>query len=187
MAVTHQQFESRVAAPRLLRLLAGYGITATFFVPGPRAERRRNTVTTIAEAGHEIGHHSHSHRPPTELTDVEDRAEFERGLRALDARGIEPVGYRAPMWSATWRIPGLVREYGLRYDSGLMDDDVPYIIDTPLGNIAEIPRTGPWTTGNGTRTCPTPRSATTSRGRTRRSQRGAPNSTRRDATTACSS
>ncbi|MGW1994881.1 polysaccharide deacetylase family protein [Embleya sp. NPDC001921] len=139
MAMTHQQFESRVAAPRLLRLLAEYDITATFFVPGLTAERWPHTVTAIAEAGHEIGHHSYSHRPPTELTDAEDRAEFERGLRALGALGIEPVGYRAPMWAATWRTPGLVREYGLRYDSSLMDDDVPYIIDTPLGDIAEIP------------------------------------------------
>ncbi len=139
MAMTHQQFEPRVAVPRLLRILDEYGITATFFVPGLTAERWPEMVTAVAEAGHEVGHHSYSHRPPTELDDAQDRAEFERGLAALAALDIHPVGYRAPMWAATWRTVPLVAEFGLSYDSSLMDDDTPYVMDAGGRQVVEIP------------------------------------------------
>jgi hypothetical protein len=33
----------------------------------------------------------------------------------------------------------LVAEYGLKYDSSLMDADVPYLIETPAGTVAELP------------------------------------------------
>jgi peptidoglycan/xylan/chitin deacetylase (PgdA/CDA1 family) len=96
-------------------------------------------VDAVLEAGHEVAHHSYSHRSPTELSDADDRREFERGLEALDRHGIRPAGYRAPMWSTAWRTPDLVREYGMIYDSSLMDDDRPYILQTPHGELAEIP------------------------------------------------
>jgi peptidoglycan/xylan/chitin deacetylase (PgdA/CDA1 family) len=139
MAMTHQAFEPRVAVPRLLALLDDYDLQATFFVPGLVAERWPGMVTSVAEAGHEVAHHSYSHRPPTDLSAAEDRAEFERGLGALDALGIKPRGYRAPMWAATWRTPELVREFGMAYDSSLMDDDRPYLINTNRGDLVEVP------------------------------------------------
>ena len=54
MAMTHQQFEPRVAVPRLLALLADYDVFATFFVPGLTAERWPAMVSAVAEAGHEV-------------------------------------------------------------------------------------------------------------------------------------
>src|SRR5262249_27555084 len=121
MAMTHQQFEPRVAVPRLLALLADYDVSATFFVPGLTAERWPAMVSAVAGAGHEVPHHSYSRRPPTDPPEAEERAEFERGLAALAKLGISPAGFRAPMWAATWRTPQLVGEYGLAYDSSLMD------------------------------------------------------------------
>jgi peptidoglycan/xylan/chitin deacetylase (PgdA/CDA1 family) len=139
MVMTHQAFESNVGLPRLLELLACYSIPATFFVPGFAAERAPAMVDAVAEAGHEVAHHSYSHRRPTSLSEADDRREFERGLEALHRHGIRPAGYRAPMWSAAWRTPSLVSEYGMIYDSSLMDDDKPYILQTARGDIAEIP------------------------------------------------
>lgn len=139
MAMTHQAFGPRVGIPRLLRLLAEYGLPATFFVPGYAADHWPNAVAAILEANHEVGHHSYSHRPPTTLSPREDRYEFERGLESLDRVGVRPAGYRAPMWAATWHTAGLVREHGMVYDSSLMDDDRPYVIGTGHGEIAEIP------------------------------------------------
>lgn len=139
MVISHQAFESQVGLPRLLRLLASYSVPATFFVPGFAAERSPAIVDAVVAAGHEVAHHSYSHRPPTELSEADDRMEFERGLEVLDRCGVRPVGYRAPMWSAAWRTPDLVREYGMTYDSSLMDDDKAYILQTAHGDIAEIP------------------------------------------------
>jgi peptidoglycan/xylan/chitin deacetylase (PgdA/CDA1 family) len=139
MVMSHQAFESQVGLPRLLELLASYSLPATFFVPGFAAERAPAMVDAVVEAGHEVAHHSYSHRSPTSLSDADDRREFERGLEALDRHGVRPVGYRAPMWSAAWRTPDLACEYGMVYDSSLMDDDKPYILQTAHGDIAEIP------------------------------------------------
>jgi peptidoglycan/xylan/chitin deacetylase (PgdA/CDA1 family) len=139
MAMTHQAFGPRVGVPRLLALLAEYDLTATFFIPGLTAERYPETVEAVLAAGHEVGHHSHTHRTPASLTADEEREDFERALRALDAAGAKPLGHRSAMWDASWRTPGLVAEHGMRYDSTLMDADVPYLLDTGVGNIAELP------------------------------------------------
>jgi peptidoglycan/xylan/chitin deacetylase (PgdA/CDA1 family) len=139
MVMSHQAFEPHVAVPRLLDLLAAYSVPATFFIPGFAAERSPAMVEAVLAAGHEVAHHSYSHRPPTSLSEADDRQEFERGLEALDRFGIKPAGYRAPMWSASWRTPELVREYGMIYDSSLMDDDKAYVLQTSHGDLAEIP------------------------------------------------
>ena len=139
MVMTHQAYGPRVGVPRILALLADYSLKGTFFVPGLTAERYPGVIASIVEAGHEIGHHSYSHRRPTSLTEDEERADFERALAALEREGVRPQGHRAAHWDASWRIPSLVAEYGLFYDSSLMDDDRPYVLRTEKGDIAELP------------------------------------------------
>jgi peptidoglycan-N-acetylglucosamine deacetylase len=139
MVMTHQAFGPLVGVPRLLELLADYSLPATFFVPGLTAERYPQTVERIAEAGHEIGHHSYSHRSAVDLSESEERADFERALAALDKLGVRPSGHRAALWEASWRTAALVGEHGLLYDSSLMDADRPYRLVTERGTIVELP------------------------------------------------
>ncbi|HEY5195904.1 MAG TPA: polysaccharide deacetylase [Solirubrobacteraceae bacterium] len=139
MVMTHQAFGPRVGVPRLLALLAEYGLPATFFVPGLTAERYPETVAAILDAGHEVGHHSYGHRSAVTLTPDEERADFERALVALDRVGVSPRGHRAALWEASWRTPGLVAGHGLVYDSSLMDADSPYVLETDQGQIVELP------------------------------------------------
>jgi peptidoglycan-N-acetylglucosamine deacetylase len=139
MVMTHQAYGPNVGVPRLLQLLDDFGITATFFIPGLTADRYPQTVETIAAAGHEIGHHSYSHLSPVDLGPEGERADFERALEALDRLGVKPKGHRSALWEASWDTPSLVAEYGLEYDSTLMDDDKPYLLETPRGTIAELP------------------------------------------------
>jgi peptidoglycan-N-acetylglucosamine deacetylase len=139
MVMTHQAFGPRTGVPRLIALLADYGLRATFFIPGLTADRYPETVARVLEAGHEVGHHSYSHRSPVDLTADAERADFERALAALHKAGAEPRGHRAAMWEASWLTPKLVAEHGMRYDSSLMDADVPYLLDTGSGDIAELP------------------------------------------------
>lgn len=139
MVMTHQAYGPLVGVPRLLRLLDEYGLGATFFVPGLTADRYPDVVERIAAAGHEVAHHSYSHVSPVRLSEDEEREDFERALAALERVGVRPQGYRAAMWEATWRTPALVAEYGLAYDSTLMDDDRPYVLETCSGTIVELP------------------------------------------------
>ena len=137
--MSHQAYGPLVGMPRILDLLREYALPATFFVPGWTADRYPQTVAAILEAGHEVGHHSYAHHSPFAQTEQEERADFERALEALRRVGAEPVGFRCPSWEPGWRTPGLVAEYGLKYDSSLMDSDRPYVLDTGAGEIVELP------------------------------------------------
>jgi peptidoglycan-N-acetylglucosamine deacetylase len=139
MAMSHQAYGPLVAVPRILELLAEYELPATFFVPGLTADRYPETVERIAAAGHEIGHHGYSHHSPLRLAADEEQADLERGLRALARCGIRPEGYRTPSWEPSERTFDLLAEHGLRYDSTLMDDDRPYVLETEHGPLAELP------------------------------------------------
>jgi peptidoglycan-N-acetylglucosamine deacetylase len=137
--MTHQAYGPLVGVPRILDLLQEFRLPATFFVPGVTAERYPDAVEQILAAGHEIGHHSYAHFSPFDQDEAAERSDFERALEALARFGVEPKGFRCPSWEPQWRTPGLVAEYGLAYDSSLMDADAPYLLETPAGDIVELP------------------------------------------------
>ena len=137
--MSHQAYGPLVGVPRILDLLGEYSLPATFFVPGWTADRYPQAVAAILKAGHEIGHHSYAHKSPFALTEDEERADFERALASLKALGVDAKGFRCPSWEPGWRTPQIVAEYGLEYDSSLMDSDKPYVLDTGAGEIVELP------------------------------------------------
>jgi len=137
--MSHQAYGPLVGVPRILDLLQEHRLPATFFVPGLTAERYPDTVEQILAAGHEIGHHSYAHFSPFDQDEAAERADFERALEALARFRVEPKGFRCPSWEPAWRTPALVAEYGLEYDSSLMDADTPYLLQTDAGDIVELP------------------------------------------------
>ena len=139
MVMTHQAYGPLVGVPRLLQLLDDFDLKATFFVPGLTADRYPHTVEQIVAGGHEVGHHSYSHISPVDLGAAGEREDFERALAALERVGVRPAGHRSALWEASWDTASLVAEYGLEYDSTLMDDDKPYRLETPTGTIIELP------------------------------------------------
>lgn len=142
--MSHQSYGPLVGVPRILALLGRHDLKATFFVPGYSAERYPGVVRSIAEAGHEIAHHSYFHENTVGMDEKTEAAMLDLGLRALrDVAGVRPEGYRAPMWEMNYHTPGLLAERGFRYDSSLMDSDHPYVLavdDTPgAATLVEIP------------------------------------------------
>jgi peptidoglycan/xylan/chitin deacetylase (PgdA/CDA1 family) len=126
--MSHQAYGPRTAVPRLLRLLDRQGVRATFFVPGYSAERWPDGVRSIRDAGHEIACHGYLHEGARSAPDrATEERRLVRALAALDeVAGVRPAGYRAPNWELSYETPGLLVEYGFRYESGLMDADHPY-------------------------------------------------------------
>jgi peptidoglycan/xylan/chitin deacetylase (PgdA/CDA1 family) len=138
--MSHQAYGPRVGVPRLLRELRRAEITATFFVPGFTAERYPDTVRRIVAEGHEVGWHGDLHEPPDELEPDRQREILERAAEVLEPlTGARPIGYRAPWWQLSLESPDLLRATGFEYDSSLMDDDVPYLLETPDGPLVELP------------------------------------------------
>ncbi|WP_066948418.1 polysaccharide deacetylase family protein, partial [Streptomyces lushanensis] len=137
-AMSHQCYGPDVAVPRILDLLDDTGVPATFFIPGAVAESRPHLARSITDRGHEVAHHTHSHRPPTTLTPAQEREDFIRALDVFHAQDITIHGYRAANWQPTNTTLELVAEHGL-YDSSLMGDDRPYTLTTPAGSLVELP------------------------------------------------
>ena len=138
--MSHQAYGPRVGVPRLLRILARQEVRATFFVPGFTADRYPDVVKEVADQGHEIAHHGYLHESILGLSPAEEVEILERGSVALERiTGDRPVGYRAPMWETNYGTPAILAKQGFLYDSSLMDDDVPYVIETEAGDLVEIP------------------------------------------------
>jgi peptidoglycan/xylan/chitin deacetylase (PgdA/CDA1 family) len=142
--MSHQAYGPLVGVPRILSLLARHDIRATFFVPGYSAHRYPGVVRNIAEAGHEIAHHSYFHENTIGMDAKTEGDMLDLGLRALwDVAGVRPEGYRAPMWELNYHTPGLLAERGFRYDSSLMDSDHPYLLAAEprpgAATLAEVP------------------------------------------------
>jgi peptidoglycan-N-acetylglucosamine deacetylase len=138
--MSHQRYGPQAGVPRILRLLAGRGVRATFFVPGYTAEQHPDAVLAIRDAGHEIAHHGYLHELLTGAGEAAEREYLERGLEALDrVAGVRPAGYRAPWWETTDRTLDLLVEYGFSFDSSLFDADLPYVRQLAGGPITEIP------------------------------------------------
>jgi peptidoglycan/xylan/chitin deacetylase (PgdA/CDA1 family) len=142
--MSHQSYGPLVGVPRILGLLERHGVKATFFVPGYSAHRYPQVVRAIAEAGHEIAHHSYFHENTAGMDAKTEADMIDLGLRALsDVAGVRPEGYRAPMWEMNYHTPGLLAERGFRYDSSLMDADHAYrlaVDGTPgAATLVEVP------------------------------------------------
>jgi peptidoglycan/xylan/chitin deacetylase (PgdA/CDA1 family) len=92
----------------------------------------------VAEAGHEIGHHSWAHIPPAGQTREEEEADLVRANEAI-ARltGRKARGYRSPSWDLSVHTVDLLLKHGFLYDSSLMGADyVPY--RARRGDVAEL-------------------------------------------------
>jgi peptidoglycan/xylan/chitin deacetylase (PgdA/CDA1 family) len=103
--------------PRILDLLAETGTGATFFVEGLNAELYPDALREIADGGHEVAYHGWMHERWSDLDPAAERESLERGVGALDALGLRPVGFRPPGGELTAATPGLLRELGFAYVS----------------------------------------------------------------------
>lgn len=129
-----------VAIPRILETYRRFGLKQSFFAPGWVVEQYPDAMEMILKEGHEIGHHGYLHEDPTTHGPAEQREWFER---ALDSHkrvlGNTPKGYRAPVYNVTQTVIDLLIEHGFEYESSLMADDVPYLMNTSAGSLVELP------------------------------------------------
>jgi peptidoglycan/xylan/chitin deacetylase (PgdA/CDA1 family) len=98
VALTFDDGPDPLVTPAVLERLASYGVRATFFCIGRRAEAHAELVAETVRRGHRVENHSYSHPhaftcyPPAAL-----RREVRRGQEALTrAGGVQPRFFRAP-------------------------------------------------------------------------------------------
>lgn len=127
---------------RMLDSLCRFHTKVTFFVPGMFAERYPMLVKKVADEGHELAVHGHSHRDFSLLSGEEQRGELEQAILAIQQiTGTRPVGFRLPEGSSTPETLGILHDMGMLYDSSLFHHDIPFQLElegTPI-SMAEIP------------------------------------------------
>jgi peptidoglycan/xylan/chitin deacetylase (PgdA/CDA1 family) len=98
--------------PRILAALKSHQAQATFFVIGKNAAAHPGLIRAIAEAGHEIGYHTHTHpvgsfwcASPSRLN-----RELDEGLLVLRSMNIHPGRFRPPVGIKNlWLAPALLK------------------------------------------------------------------------------
>ncbi len=153
---TWAEMESRVCAntERLLDILHGAGVRATFFVLGWVAERHPELIRRIADLGHEVASHGYAHRLVYDQTPTAFRDDVRRAKALLeDASGHAVLGFRAPSYSVTprslWALDILIEE-DYRYDASIfpirhdrygipLSPRHPYLLERASGTLIEVP------------------------------------------------
>jgi len=119
------QMERRVVANthRLLDLLDGHGVHATFFCLGVVAEEEPALICEIHDRGHEVACHGYAHELVYRQTPELFRDEVVRAKGTLEEiTGAAVLGYRAASYSITrrslWALD-VLHEAGFAYDSSI--------------------------------------------------------------------
>ncbi len=114
VALTFDDGPDPASTPLLLDLLARYGVRATFFVTGRRAERYPDLVKIILAQGHTLGNHSYSHdnlimfkSHPTVVNEIA------AAQKVFQRFGIQPLAFRPPVGVTSPRLRGPLSQTGL--------------------------------------------------------------------------
>ena len=140
-----REYGPSIAVPRILEMLERHKVPASFYIPGYVAETHEELVLDIFNHGHEVGHHGYMHEPPSDLDRDEEAAVLDRGSDILERiTGERPRGYRSPSWDLSEYSLPLLAERGFTYDSSLMGDDAPYMVEANGSQLVEIPVHWEW-------------------------------------------
>jgi len=139
-AISMLQYGPDVAVPRIVDTYKDLGLTQTFFIPAWCIERYPQAVETILAGGHEIGHHGYLHEDPRARPREEEAYWLDRSIDVIErATGRKPRGWRAPLYNFSNHSAELLVERGFVYDSSLMGDDIPYLLEAANGRLVELP------------------------------------------------
>jgi peptidoglycan/xylan/chitin deacetylase (PgdA/CDA1 family) len=129
-----------VGVPRILDTYNRLGLKQSFFVPGWCIEQYPAAVEAMLKQGHEVGHHGYLHEDPTSHSYEKQVEWFGKAMEAHKrVVGNTPKGYRAPVYNINQGVLDLLVEHKFEYDSSLMGDDIPYLLNVKNTELVEMP------------------------------------------------
>jgi polysaccharide deacetylase family protein (PEP-CTERM system associated) len=109
----------------ILELFKAYHVRATFFILGTVAEWYPELIDCIKNDGHEIGIHGYTHNRLYNHTKETFDREIRKTTAILNSLGVEPRGYRSPVFSRADFLYEVLSENGIRYDSSILPIRTP--------------------------------------------------------------
>lgn len=138
-----REYGQRVGIWRLMDIFDKAGVPATCTMNAKMGLERRRVVDAVNERGWEIV--AHNYVQTELLTDYAHDIDKERGiiretLRVYrDVVGRPAKGWLSSSLRCTENTSDILAEEGMIFHTDIMNDDQPYLIQTPTGPIVSVP------------------------------------------------
>ncbi|MCH2505730.1 MAG: polysaccharide deacetylase family protein, partial [Dehalococcoidia bacterium] len=140
--LSHREYGHRVGIFRVLDVLEKHGITATVALDAMTAAHYPYLVQHLLGRGCEIIGHgvSVSRMVNSGMSEEQEREYISESLTALTtATGSVPKGWLGPEYGESSRTPQLLAEAGISYVCDWTNDEQPYPLKAPQGEILALP------------------------------------------------
>ena len=140
--ISHREYGHRVGIYRVLDVLERYGIRPTVAMDAMTASNYPYLVRHCLDRGCEIiGHGISVSRMITgNMSEQQERDYIRESLDALtQATGEVPTGWMGPEYGESERTPRLLGEAGIRYLCDWANDEQPYPLNVPAGELFALP------------------------------------------------
>jgi allantoinase len=137
-----REYGNRVGIFRLMRALDKYGIKATAAIDATVAAHYPVLVQECQKRGWEfVGHGQTVNRMITSnMTEGQEREYIRSSLQTIkDNTGRLPVGWLGPEYGESTRTPAILAEEGVRYVLDWCNDEQPYRMRVPRGQMVGLP------------------------------------------------
>ena len=123
------EYGSRVGVWRLLNLLDKYEINSTFFCCALALERNTEVAKEIVSRGHEVCGHGYRWEEYHLLDQEAERRAIQKTVASfIQTTGERPLGWFTRYSPSVHTRQLVVEEGGFIYDSGALNDDLPYYV-----------------------------------------------------------
>lgn len=136
------EYGARYGIWNILELLDSLSVRATFFMSGVTVEQYPESAKAAVTAGHEIAGMGYSFEKVRTARREKERSIIQKSKRVLsDICGVQIEGWRCPDYRMSPHTFDLLQNEGFRWDSSMLNDDVPYYFACEGGALVEIPFT----------------------------------------------
>ena len=140
--LTHREYGHRVGIYRVLNVLEKHGIRPTVAMDALTAENYPYLVRHCLSRGCEIIGHGMSvtRMISSRMSEQEEREYIRSSLETLKrATGSAPAGWHGPEYGESANTPSLLAAAGIRYVCDWANDEQPYPLTTPQGELFALP------------------------------------------------
>jgi hypothetical protein len=140
--LSHREYGHRVGIFRVLRVLERAGVPPTVAVDALTAQHYPWLMSHLRDRGAELVAHgvAASRLITSRMEEAEERATIRESLEALRAvTGETPAGWLSPEGAESARTPRLLAEAGVRYVCDWPNDEQPYPMTVPQGELTALP------------------------------------------------
>ncbi len=141
---TAREYGNRVGVFRILKVLDALGVKASFPINAAIATRYPFLLDEITKRGHEVVGHGVDMNGVSAggMDPAVEAAQIKEALDVLRANSGQPVkGWLSPARSESENTFSILAKNGVKYCCDWVNDDMPYTMQTPSGNVLSMPHT----------------------------------------------